>query len=167
MSTFMGGIHPNYSKITADSPIVKAKLPKVVILPLSQHIGAPAKAIVIKGDYVKVGQKVAEAGGFVSDNSNTRSILMGNGIWTILDYGFYVWNFEVSTNLNLDAEGSTIDYTEDRDNKIFYGGSLSYNDIIMRQTTYSARFSGNNYFNTMTLESTGGYMYTTLHILYR
>ena len=35
---------------------------------MSQHIGAPAKAIVAKGDHVLAGQKIAEAGGFVSAN---------------------------------------------------------------------------------------------------
>ena len=39
-----------------------------VVLPLGQHIGAPAQPIVSKGDQVLVGQKVAEAGGFVSAN---------------------------------------------------------------------------------------------------
>lgn len=37
-----------------------------MVYPLSQHIGAPAKAIVKVGDEVLVGQKIAEAGGFIS-----------------------------------------------------------------------------------------------------
>ncbi len=60
------GVHPPGNKITANKKIERAPLPKKVILPLSQHIGAPSKAIVKKGDEVKVGQKIAEAGGFVS-----------------------------------------------------------------------------------------------------
>ncbi len=47
-------------------PTVVAELPKQAIFPLSQHIGAPAKPIVQKGDKVKVGTLIAEAGGFVS-----------------------------------------------------------------------------------------------------
>ena len=43
-----------------------AELPKQAIFPLSQHIGAPAKPVVQKGDKVKVGTLIAEAGGFVS-----------------------------------------------------------------------------------------------------
>lgn len=39
-----------------------------MVYPLSQHIGAPAKAVVKKGDRVLVGQLIAEAGGFVSAN---------------------------------------------------------------------------------------------------
>lgn len=65
--TFVGGIHPYDGKdISKDKPI-KAVLPKGdLVYPLSQHIGAPAKPIVEKGDHVLTGQKIAEAGAFVS-----------------------------------------------------------------------------------------------------
>ncbi len=65
--TFQGGIHPYDGKeLSKDKPI-KAVLPKGdLVYPLSQHIGAPAKPIVEKGDRVLTGQKIAEAGGFVS-----------------------------------------------------------------------------------------------------
>ena len=59
--TFKGG-----KELSKDKPI-KAVLPKGdLVYPLSQHIGAPAKPIVAKGDHVLTGQKIAEAGGFVS-----------------------------------------------------------------------------------------------------
>ncbi|MCM1252877.1 MAG: electron transport complex subunit RsxC [Clostridium sp.] len=65
--TFLGGIHPYDGKdISKDKPI-KEILPKGdLVYPLSQHIGAPAKPIVEKGDHVLTGQKIAEASGFVS-----------------------------------------------------------------------------------------------------
>lgn len=65
--TFTGGIHPYDGKeLSKDKPI-KAILPKGdLVYPLSQHIGAPAVPIVAKGDHVLTGQKIAEAGGFVS-----------------------------------------------------------------------------------------------------
>ena len=65
--TFTGGIHPYDGKdISKDKPI-KDVLPKGdLVYPLSQHIGAPAVPIVKKGDHVLTGQKIAEAGGFVS-----------------------------------------------------------------------------------------------------
>ena len=65
--TFVGGVHPYEGKeLTKDKPI-KEVLPKGdLVYPVSQHIGAPAKPIVQKGDRVLVGQKIAEAGGFVS-----------------------------------------------------------------------------------------------------
>lgn len=62
----IGGIHPEENKITAEMPTQIAPLPKQAIFPLSQHIGAPAKPIVQKGDKVKVGTMIAEANGFVS-----------------------------------------------------------------------------------------------------
>lgn len=67
MKTFrIGGIHPEENKITAENATNIAPLPKQAIFPLSQHIGAPAKPVVKKGDHVKVGTLIAEAGGFVS-----------------------------------------------------------------------------------------------------
>ncbi len=67
MKTFrIGGVHPAENKLSAAEPIKQAELPKVAVFPLSQHIGAPAKPIVQKGDKVKVGTMIAEAGGFVS-----------------------------------------------------------------------------------------------------
>ncbi len=65
--TFTGGIHPYDGKdLSKDKPI-KAVLPKGdLVYPMSQHIGAPAVPIVQKGDRVLTGQKIAEAGGFVS-----------------------------------------------------------------------------------------------------
>ena len=62
----IGGIHPEENKLTHEVATVTAALPKQAIFPLSQHIGAPAKPVVQKGDKVKVGTLIAEAGGFVS-----------------------------------------------------------------------------------------------------
>ncbi len=62
----IGGIHPEENKLTHEVATKVAALPKQAIFPLSQHIGAPAKAVVAKGDKVKVGTMIAEAGGFVS-----------------------------------------------------------------------------------------------------
>ncbi len=62
----IGGIHPEENKLSNDAVTQVAALPKVAVFPLSQHIGAPARPIVNKGDRVKVGTMIAEAGGFVS-----------------------------------------------------------------------------------------------------
>ncbi|MBO7144355.1 MAG: electron transport complex subunit RsxC [Salinivirgaceae bacterium] len=64
----IGGVHPEANKLSAAKAIVDAQLPKVAIIPLAQHIGAPANAVVQKGDKVKVGQLIGEANGFVSAN---------------------------------------------------------------------------------------------------
>ncbi len=67
MKTFrLGGIHPEENKLSADIVTTMAALPTQAVFPLLQHIGAPAKPVVAKGDRVKVGQLIAEAGGFVS-----------------------------------------------------------------------------------------------------
>lgn len=67
--TFKGGIHPYEGKELSMDKDVLEYLPKGdMIYPLSQHIGAPAKPIVKKGDRVLVGQLIAEAAGFVSAN---------------------------------------------------------------------------------------------------
>ena len=69
MQGFKGGVHPYEGKeLSKDKPI-KAVLPKgELVYPLSQHIGAPAKPLVAKGDRVLTGQVIAEAGGFISAN---------------------------------------------------------------------------------------------------
>ncbi|HIX72631.1 MAG TPA: electron transport complex subunit RsxC [Candidatus Anaerobutyricum stercoripullorum] len=67
--TFKGGLHPYDGKeLSKDRPIA-AYLPKgELVFPLSQHIGAPAVPCVAKGDRVLAGQRIADAGGFVSAN---------------------------------------------------------------------------------------------------
>ncbi len=65
--TFIGGIHPYDGKdLSRDRAIQNVQPGKELAYPLSQHIGAPAKPVVAKGDRVLVGQKIADAGGFVS-----------------------------------------------------------------------------------------------------
>ena len=67
--TFKGGIHPYEGKELTENKPVTEYLPKGdLVFPLSQHIGAPAKPVVKKGDPVLAGQLIAEAGGFVSAN---------------------------------------------------------------------------------------------------
>ncbi len=64
---YKGEVHPDDVKyLSSSSRIVELDAPEFVRIPLSQHIGAPAKPVVKEGDYVKVGQLIGEAGGFVS-----------------------------------------------------------------------------------------------------
>ncbi len=62
----VGGIHPDKYKITSDLPIRDAGIPDMLYVPVKQHIGAPAKILVKKGDRVKVGTLLADADGIVS-----------------------------------------------------------------------------------------------------
>lgn len=59
LKTFsIGGVHPHENKLSAHQPIITAEVPAKAVILLGQHIGAPAKPIVAKGDMVKVGTKM-------------------------------------------------------------------------------------------------------------
>ena len=86
MRTFkLGGVHPRDNKqFSAHQPITECPLPKQAIIPLVQHIGAPAQAVVEVGAKVKVGELLAKAGGFVSANicSPVSGTVTKIGDWT-------------------------------------------------------------------------------------
>ncbi len=63
-----GGIHPPENKITSSKGIKRMTVPKVVNVPIAQHIGIPAEIVVDKKDKVEIGQVIAKSGGFVSSN---------------------------------------------------------------------------------------------------
>lgn len=96
LSTFKGGIHPYDGKNLSKDKPMKEILPKGdLIYPLSQHIGAPAKPIVEKGQHVLEGEKIAEAGGFVSapiyasvsgtvKAIETRRVAVGDNVMSIV-----------------------------------------------------------------------------------
>ncbi|HKJ22045.1 MAG TPA: electron transport complex subunit RsxC, partial [Gammaproteobacteria bacterium] len=65
--TFRGGIHPPQHKTESTlRPVEQAPVPRRLILPLHQHIGAPAKPVVERGERVLRGQVIARASDFVS-----------------------------------------------------------------------------------------------------
>lgn len=69
LKTFrIGGVHPPENKLSSGEAIRVLPVPQQVIIPLGQHIGAPASPVVQKGDQVKAGQLIAQASGFVSAN---------------------------------------------------------------------------------------------------
>ncbi len=63
-----GGIHPPENKLTSAKPIKRMPVPRVVYVPISQHIGIPAEIIVEVKDKVEIGQVIARSGGYVSSN---------------------------------------------------------------------------------------------------
>ncbi len=66
-NSFSGGVHPPESKRYTETKRIKdLPLPDTVVIPVQQHIGAPSKPIVEKGDTVRVGDPISESGGFVS-----------------------------------------------------------------------------------------------------
>ena len=62
----IGGVHPDDAKISRGCAIEVLPLPQTVYISMAQHLGAPAKPVVAVGDKVKVGQVIAEPGGFIS-----------------------------------------------------------------------------------------------------
>lgn len=69
LATFKGGVHPYDGKELSENKPVQMLEPKgELVYPMSQHIGAPAKPLVAVGDHVLAGQKIGEAGGFISAN---------------------------------------------------------------------------------------------------
>lgn len=70
MHSFRGGVHVEEHKlISLSSPrLKKASVPKIVTIPVSQHLGQPAKPVVKTGDEVKMGTRIAEASGFISSH---------------------------------------------------------------------------------------------------
>lgn len=69
LKTFsQGGIHIDDRKFSHDSPIEALPVAKTLVIPVAQHIGAPAKVIVAKDQPVKIGQILAEKAGFISAN---------------------------------------------------------------------------------------------------
>lgn len=87
MKTFkLGGVHPHDNKeFSAHRPIIECGLPTKAIIPLVQHIGAPAQAVVEKGQKIKVGELIAKAGGFVSANIHSPYSGTVNKIDTYVD----------------------------------------------------------------------------------
>jgi len=63
-----GGVHPSEHKLSAGNKIEELPIPELAVIPVSQHLGAPAKVLVNRGDQVKVGQVIAQSEGFVSTN---------------------------------------------------------------------------------------------------
>lgn len=85
----IGGVHPPDHKITRHERIRPFPIPALVVIPLSQHIGAPAAPVVAKGDRVLAGQLIGQASGFVSANvhssvsgtvTSVDTFIDGNGI---------------------------------------------------------------------------------------
>ncbi|MBR1809967.1 MAG: electron transport complex subunit RsxC [Paludibacteraceae bacterium] len=102
MKTFrIGGVHPQDNKhYSAHKQITAVPLPKKAVIPLVQHIGAPAKPLVVKGDKVLVGQLIAEAGGFVSANIHSPV----SGTVTKVDTAKDAWGMSMPA-IFIDVEG--------------------------------------------------------------
>jgi electron transport complex protein RnfC len=129
MSTFkIGGVHPQDNKqYSALKPIVDCPLPQKAIIPLIQHIGAPAQPVVEKGDKVRVGQLIAKAGGFVSANIHSPF----SGIVSKIDTTIDAWGMRVPA-IFIDVEGDLWLDGIDASDTLVREGTLEPKEIIDR-----------------------------------
>ena len=121
----IGGIHPPENKLSAGKKIEVLATPKQVIIPLGQHIGAPAVAVVKKGDLVKVGTLLAKAGGFVSANIHSSVSGKVNKIDNALDASGYR-----RPAIYIDVEGDEWEASIDRTDTLVKECNLSSKEII-------------------------------------
>jgi len=69
LNSFRGGIHPaEHKALTEDKSFEQMPPPATAMLPLSQHLGKPARLLLKKGDYVCQGALAGESDGFISAN---------------------------------------------------------------------------------------------------
>ncbi|MEE4198297.1 MAG: electron transport complex subunit RsxC [Bacteroidales bacterium] len=122
-----GGVHPAEGKYSAGSSIENLPLPKTVSIPIAQHIGAPSKPVVQKGDKVKVGDVIAESAGFVSANIHSSVSGTVTKIDQVLDSTGYKRPCVI-----IDVEGDEWNENIDRSNDLKKEISLTDKEIIQR-----------------------------------
>ncbi|HEY9115585.1 MAG TPA: RnfABCDGE type electron transport complex subunit C, partial [Bacteroidales bacterium] len=128
LKTFvLGGVHPPENKLSANRPIEPLPLTKQAIIPLGQNLGAPSKPIVKKGDKVKVGQLIAEAGGFIS--ANIHSPVSGTvlKVDNMIDTSGYK-----KPGIVINVEGDEWDEKIDRSDRLVSEIILSSEEIIKK-----------------------------------
>ncbi len=128
MKTFkIGGVHPAENKLSADQAIEVLELPKQVAIPIAQSLGAPSKAVVAKGDEVKVGQLIAKGEAFIS--SNIHSSVSGKVLKVdeVLDQSGYK-----KSAVLIAVEGDEWDESIDRSEELKKDITLSKDEIIKK-----------------------------------
>lgn len=130
LKTFrIGGIHPPEKKLSAGKKITPLAPPEQVIIPLSQHIGAPAAAVVKKGDQVRVGTLVGKANGYVSANIHSSVSGKVSKIDDALDASGYR-----RAAIFIDVEGDEWEETIDRTETFVREKAVTAEQIIQRIT---------------------------------
>ena len=128
LKTFsIGGVHPHENKLSAHQPIITAEVPAKAVILLGQHIGAPAKPIVAKGDMVKVGTKIAEPAGFVSAAIHSSVSGKVAKIDTVVDASGYA-----KPAIFIDVEGDEWEETIDRSKTLVKECELSSEEIVKK-----------------------------------
>ncbi len=129
MKTFsIGGVHPHENKLVSTSAYHQtlAEIPKPrPLFAGSQHIGAPAKPIVAKGDVVKVGTKIAEAGWFCISSHSFVCQRESRKIDTVVDASGYA-----KPAIFIDVEGDEWEESIDRSETLVKECSLTSEEIV-------------------------------------
>ena len=126
LKTFkLGGVHPAENKLSKDRQIEILPVPKVAYIPFSQHLGAPAKVLVNRGDQVKAGQLIAKGEAFISANIHSSVSGKVKKIDNIIDTSGYRKSAVV-----IDVEGDEWEDTIDRSDEIKKDITLSQKEII-------------------------------------
>ena len=128
LKTFsIGGVHPHENKLSAHQPIIMAEIPSKAVILLGQHIGAPAKPVVAKGDVVKVGTKIAEPSGFVSAAIHSSVSGKVAKIDSIIDASGYA-----KPAIFIDVEGDEWEETIDRSETLVRECELTAEEIVKK-----------------------------------
>ncbi len=122
-----GGVHPSHNKLTAQKPIEQLPLPKTATFINTQHIGAPSKILVKRGDEIKVGQLIAESGGFVSANIHSSVSGKVAKIDSVIDSGGYRKDAVL-----INVEGDVWEESIDRSSTLITETSLDKTEIIKK-----------------------------------
>lgn len=129
LKTFrIGGIHPPERKLSSNRPIEELPMPERVRIPLAQHIGAPAEALVKRGDTVKVGTLIAKAGGFISANIHSSVSGVVEKLEEVIDASGYP---KMVITIKTDGE-DTWEETIDRSPKVVREVTMSPEEIVAR-----------------------------------
>ncbi len=123
----IGGIHPPENKLSRGAAIAEMPLPATVVIPLSQHIGAPATPVVEKGATVKTGQLIAQSGGFVSANIHSPVSGTVTSVDAVPDGGGMRRGA-----ITIKVEGDEWDESIDRSRDLIRGCELTPQEIIAK-----------------------------------
>lgn len=121
----IGGIHPPENKLSAGKRITPLAVPGKVVVPLGQHIGAPAQPAVKKGDPVKVGTLLGKPAGFVSAHIHSSVSGKVNKIDNAIDASGYA-----RPAVYIDVEGDEWEEAIDRTETLKKDCALSAQEII-------------------------------------
>lgn len=122
-----GGVHPAENKLSVEAAIIELPAPQTAFIPLSQHLGAPCKPIVNKGDTVKAGEVIAKGQGFVTATIHSSVSGKVSKIDTVMDSTGYRRQAVI-----IDVEGDEWREDIDKSADLIKEISLSKEEIVKK-----------------------------------